>query len=310
MRTSEIIDNGLAYGDNVSESDEAYVERRRRALVYLREVYLECYVARAWPRRKTSATLTVPARSGRVAVPWDFARVGPYGPLYLGPASASRGELDEKNEQVILDLRAAGTESDSPSVYSIFDIEAVGIDALRDLIQITTNPTALTLELNYCRKAPRLLDAKDPDAADTTAVVLARTGTTVTATTPTAHSFTTDDWVVIADADDSAYDGSVRIIVTGATTFTYEIVGAPATPDAGTVAWDVARGDVATAHIPEEFHITLLCKGLKAKLRESKGDERWTTYQNEYAAALDAVKRERSRFNSALHQLPSFFGGS
>lgn len=306
MRTSEIIDNGLSLGDNVSESDAAYVERRRRAHVGLVEVFFAAYTARAWARRKTSARLIVPAGAGRVAVPWDFARVGTYGAVYLVQGGiVGSHPLDEVSEDQITELRAS---IDVPHSYAIFDVEPVGIDGFRDLLQIGPNGAPVELELHYCRKAPRLVDAKDPDAGATQAVTLALVGTTVTGTTGQAHGFTTDDFVVVANATADDYEGNFRITVTGPTTFTYEITTSPATPDAGAVSLDVTRGDVAPNHIPEEFHIPLLCNGLKAALRESKGDARWQKLDSDYQAALAAAKRERGRFGSGLHQLPGFFG--
>ena len=305
MRTSEIIDNGLSLGDNVSESDSAYVERRRRALVGLVEVFFAAYTARPWARRKTSARLIVPAGAGKVAVPWDYARVGTYGAAYLVQGGiVSSHPLDEVSEDQITSIRAAG----DPHAYSIFDVEQVGVDGFRDLFQIGPNAAAVEVELHYCRKAPRLVDAKDPDAGATQAVTLALAGTTVTATTLQPHGFTTDDFVAVTDATAADYEGSFRITVIGPLTFTYEIATAPATPDAGNVAIDVTRGDVATNHIPEDFHIPLLCNGLKAALRESKGDARWQKLDTDYQAALAAVKRERGRFSSGLHQIPGFFG--
>jgi len=65
---------------------------------------------------------------------------------------------------------------------------------------------------------------------------LTRSGTTVTATTTTPHKIFADTRIVIADADQSEYNGS--FIITGTpstTTFTYEIVGTPVTPATGTI---------------------------------------------------------------------------
>jgi hypothetical protein len=312
MDVQTIIDNALSQGDNVSESDAAYIERRRRALTFLTEVFNDCYWARDWPRRKTQADLTVVAGAGQVAVPWDFAGFGQYGGLYrLVGGQADREPLSEAPEDVITDLKAGAFQTDEPESFAIYGVVAVGIDAFRDLIQIATNPSELTFRAHYLRKPPKLLDAGDPDAADTLAVGLTQTAGTATGTTTSAHGFATDDHVVIAGADQSEYNGSHRIVVTGATTFTFEVDPAAVTPATGatiTVAENVPLGNAATAYISEEHHTTVLLTGLKAKLRESKGDARWKYYENQYQTGVAALKREKNRFQATPRRLPSFFG--
>lgn len=313
MDVEAIIDNALSQGDNVSESDAAYVERRRRALTFLTEVFNDCYWARDWPRRKTQADLSVTAGAGQVAVPWDFAGFGQYGGLYRVVNGVSdREPLSEAPEDVITDLKAGGFLTDEPESFAIYGMEAVGIDAFRDLFQFATNPSALTLRVHYLRKPPKLLDAGDPDADDTVAVSgITRSGTTATVTTAVAHGFATDDFVLIAGADQADYNGSHRIVVTGAGSFTFTVADTAVTPATGatiTVAENVALGNAATAYISEEHHTTVLLTGLKAKLRESKGDARWKYYENQYTTGLAALKREKNRFQATPRRLPSFFG--
>ena len=75
------------------------------------------------------------------------------------------------------------------------------------------------------------------DPADSAIAVssITRSGTTATVTTGAAHGLASGDWVTIAGAAQGAYNGSVRITVTGATTFTYTVAGSPATPATGTI---------------------------------------------------------------------------
>lgn len=63
---------------------------------------------------------------------------------------------------------------------------------------------------------------------------LNRSGSTVTAVTPSAHGFSSGDVIVISGADQAEYNGSFTITVTNATTFTYTVSGSPATPATGT----------------------------------------------------------------------------
>lgn len=64
---------------------------------------------------------------------------------------------------------------------------------------------------------------------------LTRASTTATATTGAAHGYTTGDYVTVAGATPAGYNGKVKITVTGATTFTYPVNGALATPAIGTL---------------------------------------------------------------------------
>ncbi len=66
------------------------------------------------------------------------------------------------------------------------------------------------------------------------AVSLTRSGTTVTATV-VAHGFSSGDRISVFGATEQEYNGKWTINVTGANTFTYRIVGSPATPATGTI---------------------------------------------------------------------------
>ena len=64
---------------------------------------------------------------------------------------------------------------------------------------------------------------------------LTRIGTTATATTASDHNLASGMSVVIADAVETDYNGTVVIMVTGLNTFTYEVTGSPSTPATGTI---------------------------------------------------------------------------
>lgn len=315
MNVDDLIDSALSQGDNVSESDQAYVERRRRALAFTREVFNDAYWARDWPRRKTSASLTVPAATGQVAVPVDYGSIGQFGGLYLVVGGRPQPPfMDRVPESEITDSRAGQQLTDSPDKYAIFGMVEVGTGSgvFRDLIQLPMNVGALTLELHYQRKPPKLLDAGDPDAdLSYTLASLTSTLLAATATTGTAHGFKTDDLVVISGAVETAYNGTFRVIVTGATTFTYTLLAAAAaSPATGTItaAIAIAAGNSALNYISEMFHESVLLNGVKAKLRESKGDGRWQFLEGQYQKQLAAMKRERTRFEGQNRRMPSFFG--
>jgi len=75
------------------------------------------------------------------------------------------------------------------------------------------------------------------DAVSVSSVVSSGTAPTVTATaTASSHGFDTGDWVTIAGADQDGYNGTFRVTVTGASTFTYRVVsGTPDSPATGTI---------------------------------------------------------------------------
>lgn len=81
-----------------------------------------------------------------------------------------------------------------------------------------------------------LLDAVLVNGSSTLSVSsITRSGTTATVTTATAHDYQTGDWILVADANEAAYNGAVKITRGSSTTFTYEVTGSPSTPATGTI---------------------------------------------------------------------------
>lgn len=64
---------------------------------------------------------------------------------------------------------------------------------------------------------------------------ITRTLDTATVTTTTSHYLVTGDTVVISGATQTDYNGTFIVTVTSATTFTYTVIGRPATPATGTI---------------------------------------------------------------------------
>jgi hypothetical protein len=69
---------------------------------------------------------------------------------------------------------------------------------------------------------------------------LTRAATTATCTTASAHGLTTADVVTISDGDDTDWDGSYAVTVTGGTTFTFTVDGTETTP-ATDPDWQITR---------------------------------------------------------------------
>jgi hypothetical protein len=65
---------------------------------------------------------------------------------------------------------------------------------------------------------------------------ITRSSSTATVTTSSSHGYSTDDWITIAGASQSGYNGTFQITRTAATTFTYSLgTLTPVTPATGTI---------------------------------------------------------------------------
>lgn len=313
MTVEEIIDQALAQGDNVSPTSADYLERRRLALSALRETVNEVWWARDWPfKRKGPVTVTVPALVGYVDLPVDFNSLGVFGRVFTDLGDP----LDEVPESVIMDFNAeTSSNSTNPRYFALH-----GQDETNYLgyITIPRNSGAQSLQLFYQSNPPVLLDAGDTDGYGTiSSVGLAYSAATglVTATA-TDHGFESGQTVTIAGAVESGYNGDWVVTVTGPNTFTYVYTATPsATPATGTITATrtVSVGNRAVLRIPSRYHQSILTWGVRAKLRESKGDARFQYAQGEYVKGLKAAMVEEAREQTrrdGSKQLPSFFGGS
>ncbi len=65
---------------------------------------------------------------------------------------------------------------------------------------------------------------------------ITRSSSTATVTTAASHGYSSDDWITIAGASQSGYNGTFQITKTAATTFTYDVASlTPTTPATGTI---------------------------------------------------------------------------
>lgn len=307
MTVSEIIDIALSQGDNVPESDAGYIDRRRRALNFLREVLHEVWWTRDWPWKKTEADVTVLATESSVAVPSNFDSIGNYGGVYRVVGGQQQfPPLELVPESIVMESRTGTYRSSFPRIFALFGQDPA---TLVDLIQVPTVDADTTLRLFFQKQPPRLRDYGDPDQPILT-LGITRFLQVATATSTVAHGFTTFDQVTISGATEPEYNGTFQVTVTGPTTFTYVVTGAPATPATGLpVATPYIQGpNAALNEVPARFHISVLLNGVKAKLRESKGDARWQKLESDYQAGVKQMKSELARFQGEIRQLPSFFG--
>lgn len=313
MNVKQIIDNALSQGDNVPESDAAYVERRRRALIFLREVFDETWWARDWPTKKEEATLTIPALQAAVALPHNYESLGNFGGVFLLDDSLNiRYKMVEVPEDVLWEHRATSRQVSTPEFFSIYDMSADAYGHRHYKINFETNAEQFSVKVLYQRNPEKLLDAGDPDAATPyTVSTLTASGLTASATTSVDHDFEFEDRVIIAGANEAAYNGTFEVSPTDGNTFDYTLTAAPSgSPATGsiTATIDIDYYNNALDTISFRWHNTVLLPALKAKLRESKGDDRWKYHRAQYEVGLATMKKTEQRFQGDPKRLPSFFG--
>ena len=119
-----------------------------------------------------------------------------------------------------------------------------------------------------------ITDIDYPSRHTYTVSSLTRSGATATATTSITNSLATGDTVTIAGADQTEYNGNFAITVTGGTTFTYTVSGAPTTPATGTIT---AVGGKTT--VPGCVYIDgrMFVQAITGEIYQS-GDENVTTW--------------------------------
>jgi|TARA_R110000824_G_C15220484_1_gene677540 hypothetical protein len=133
---------------------------------------------------------------------------------------------------------------------------------------------------------------------------ITRSGTTSTVTTGSSHGRATGDWVTIAGATPSEYNGTYQVTVTNATVFTYALGGSPSTPAGGTKTsthvYIRFRGKVRIiAPEPGQYltqRVRVTCYDAMRDLMESKVRE----------IAIQIDKTEAELLTAVLDSLPFF----
>lgn len=157
MLVAAAINQILARGEDVPDTDGDDADRRVRALEDIVEVWIEVWLDRPWPRKRKSAQLTMPANQGYIAVPADFQAVGHYGGVFN---NATGVRLDYVNPQELQEMkRMPGNTADDPSEYSLYDQETSTPFAMR--LQTVTNSNQIIFDINYEKIPPVLSDGGD-----------------------------------------------------------------------------------------------------------------------------------------------------
>lgn len=102
-------------------------------------------------------------------------------------------------------------------------------------LQGAYSPNHANVRAGWTFGIPLLLALTNGAATVFSVSSLTRTGSTATATTSASHGRTTGDWVTVAGAVETDYNGPVQVTVTGAATFTYAVSNSPTSPATGTI---------------------------------------------------------------------------
>lgn len=138
---------------------------------------------------------------------------------------------------------------------------------------------------------------------------ITQTSGTATATTSTAHSLQTNDYVLVAGADQSEYNGTVRVLsVPSTTTFTYSVDSGATSPATGTITatwqnivyryWKYVSpltSSTDTIVIPDQFSDILVAYafGRYGYMDDSKSNS--ADGFEEYNQILKDLKRENNK---------------
>lgn len=179
-------------------------------------------------------------------------------PLELQPGYIQSGQnirLDRGTAAVRKGLKRltsgglSGTTIFGSGVYSSADgTEYILLATGSALYTYNTTTLSVSSAINY--PTNRTITANDPVSIvqannvayifrgqgnqEKTVVSITRAGSTATATV-TAHGYSTNDEVIVTGANQTEYNGSFVITVTGSDTFTYTVSGTPASPATGTI---------------------------------------------------------------------------
>lgn len=178
-------------------------------------------------------------------------------------------------------------------------------------------PLAFAYKYNYDNKyyyifgnELHLLPFPDSTPSDISVSTLTSSGTTATCTTATAHGLSNNEFVVIAGAVETAYNGTFKVTVTSTTQFVYTLASTTTSPATGTITatknniiiryyfYPTALTSTSdTVVIPDQYTEALVAY-VWARLAHLDG-ERGTAEDgfNEFNEIVGEIKKENMRRN-------------
>jgi hypothetical protein len=144
--------------------------------------------------------------------------------------NTERYTLDDTFRQMI-DVRINGVPVSPITQHQ----QAVSYNSYYAGIKPTTNSYGSSYYI-YGEKELRIIPPTSKEPVTLSVSSLNRNGSIVTVTTATEHGYKVDDFVTIAGAVQTDYNGAVRVYsVPSSTTFTYVITTTPTSPATGTI---------------------------------------------------------------------------
>jgi hypothetical protein len=146
----------------------------------------------------------------------------------------------------------SGQPMPSQATINAFDLSPAAVLARLNEAQRAIGVAAIDANRDFSLKVDRAITITANDQVNLLLNTIpraiqsiTRSGTTATATTPSAHGLGpngTQMSVGITGADVAAYNGLKNITVASGTTFTYTVAGSPATPAAGSIFYALTGG--------------------------------------------------------------------
>lgn len=155
-----------------------------------------------------------------------------------------------------------------------------------------------------------LLPYPDSSPSPISVSTLTSSGTTATCTTATSHGLSNNEYVVIAGAVETAYNGTFKVTVTSATQFIYTLLSSTTSPATGTITATknniiiryyfyptALTATTDTVVIPDQYTEALVAY-VWARLAHLDG-ERGTAEDgfNEFNEIIGEIKKENMRRN-------------
>lgn len=232
-------------------SSEKKVEAWFKGDDYFNREYLHLAIG-VWNRQEDTYDLFLPAAGSTALDRWvsfDIRRRAWYGPHVTAAVASLGAATNLESSADRLELHVGGSDgviyrmnretrtdgADTPivaraAVAHHHDGRPDDTKVWGRLTVHTKKESAGTLTIE------RRVGDLDAPSGPQSVVSLTRVDTVATVTTAAPHLLGDGEDVLIFGADQAEYNGTVRITVTGPTTFTFSVAGSPATPATGTIA--------------------------------------------------------------------------
>lgn len=294
-----IVDFAIQHQEQQNPSALNSLRLREKARALLVELSNFAWTAAPyWWRESEGGTVSLSANDPVGTMPSDFSHFSTQGHPYI-QGEGNRGPLRYRQPHALTDLRKR--YPDRRSIPELYTLEGRTSAGLAKIVVWPTPGVATVLELTrYAKVTPRIIDKPTrPAAADSGSAGNPNGAYTYQVTFETADGETeggivSNSLTVVSKAialtgipTDPMWMATARKLYrTEAGGEEHKLVGTVSDNVTTTFTDDIADGALGAAvptpltavsgveQFPEDFHLTLLLEGLKARLKHSKGDLR------------------------------------